>query len=64
MHSLLWFMLCCFVLEILNKSYFICKILEWPTINQMLQALNFTLYLNFTNNCKAIYSNPLNHPFQ
>lgn len=45
-------MLCCFVLEILNKTYFICEMLEWPTINQMLQALSFTLYLNFANNFK------------
>lgn len=52
MYSLLWFMLCCFVLEILNKTYFICEMLEWPNIKQMLQAPSFTLYLNFANNFK------------
>lgn len=45
-------MLCCFVLEILNKTYFICEMLEGPTIKQMLQAQSFTLYLNFANNFK------------
>lgn len=57
MCSLLWFMLCCFVLEILNKAYFICKMLEWPSINQMLQALSFTLYLNFINSFKTSCTN-------
>lgn len=61
MHSLLWFMLCCFVLEILNKTNFICEVLAWPTINQMLQAPSFTLYLNFANSFKA--AAPILEPF-
>lgn len=58
MHSLLWFMLCCFVLEILNKTYFICEMLEWPAIKQTLQAPRFTLYLNFANNFKPAAPTP------
>lgn len=64
MYSQLQFMLCCFVLEVLNKAYFICKMLEWPSINQMLQALSFTLCLNYTNSFKFSCTNSLNHPFQ